>query len=117
MQTTYRSVLTFLLIGLLSAGLPLMSFASSPFYFFFLSYGAAQVAPGPNSHTFSFAIFVMPADGYTGTIDFTCTVTALGGASPLPTCSTPLPVTITSGQAFPYGITAATVTTGSGTRE
>ena len=46
-------------------------------------------------------IYVIPVNGFTGTISFTCAVT--GGHTPVPTCMNPLPVKVTAGGTVPFG--------------
>jgi len=52
---------------------------------------ALSAAPQGGSSTSTITIAAL--DGYTGTVNFTCTVSAVTGGTPLPTCPIPNPVT------------------------
>ena len=103
-RTPSLSVLGFLLDGMVSATFPLQTLAQTPpGYILMLTVPAPPSITAPAGGAAISTIFIIPLNGFTGTINFTCTIT--GGSAPLPTCSNPASVNVTG-----LGAVASTVT-------
>ena len=113
-RTPSRPALGFLLIVLALAVSPLMSFAQSPKYMVMLPPIVPPSITAPAGSTSISTIIVLPLNGFTGKIDFVCTVT--GGSPPLPSCPNPLSVTVTGTGAVTSNLAVTTnSSTGGGT--
>jgi hypothetical protein len=69
--------------------------AQGPAYFVMPTPFAPPAITAPNGGASISVIHVIPLNGFTGTISFTCAVN--GGHPPLPMCVTPPPVKVTPG--------------------
>jgi hypothetical protein len=74
--------------------------AQGPAYYVMPTPFAPPAITAPNGGASISVLYVVPVNGFAGTISFTCAVS--GGRPPLPTCTNPPPVKVTAGGSSPF---------------
>jgi hypothetical protein len=92
MKRTLRMLAGVMMVGCFSVA-PTVQ-AQGPAYFVMPTPFAPAAITAPNGGASISVVHVIPLNGFTGTVSFTCAVT--GGHAPLPTCMNPTPVKVTA---------------------
>jgi len=98
----------FCLLLFVAVVFPGMCIAQASGYLVMLTPPTPPTISAPAGGTSLAIIIVIPLNGFTGRVTFTCAVS--GGTPPPPTCSTPTPVTVTSNPTAESLKTVATLT-------